>query len=88
MTCVSLVKVERAKLHQPPRRRQAPVLRLEKLILQNKAVRKHKFLQFSVKGKPALDYQAVERAGLFDGLKGYLTNNESLTNDEVISHYN
>ena len=70
------------------RRRQASVSRLEKLILQNKAVRKHKFLEFSVKGKPALDYQAVEKAGLFDGLKGYLTNNESLTHDEVISHYN
>jgi hypothetical protein len=83
-----IVSYSQKRANADARRRQAPVLRLEKLILQNKAVRKHKFLQFSVKGKPALDYQAVERAGLFDGLKGYLPNNESLTNDEVISHYN
>ena len=83
-----IVSYSRKRAKADATRRQRSVSRLEKLVLQNKAVRKHKFLEFSVKGKPTLDYQAVERAGLFDGLKGYLTNNASLTHEEVISHYN
>ncbi len=70
------------------RRRQASVARLEKLISENRAIRRHQFLDLKVRTKPAIKWQAIEDAARFDGLKGYLTNNEDLSAEEVISHYN
>ena len=68
-------------------RRRNSVARLEKLIDENRAIRKHKYLDLSV-GKAQLNYKAIESDARFDGLKGYLTNNHTLSNEEVISHYN
>ena len=83
-----IVTYSKKRAQADRRRRANAISRLEKLILQNKAVRKHQFLDFSTKEKPKLDQQAIELASRFDGLKGYITNNQLLAPDEVISHYN
>ncbi len=68
-------------------RRKKAIARLEKLIEENKVVRRHKFLELNV-GKATLNQKAIEEDSRFDGLKGYITNNYDLDEDEVISHYN
>lgn len=83
-----IVTYSKKRANADKKRRQASIARLEKLIAKNRAVRKHQFLLFSVNSKPTLNYEAIEHASKFDGLKGYLTNNYDLSADSVISHYN
>lgn len=69
-------------------RREVAVARLQKLINENKAIRKHRYLEFLGKQQARLDLAAIEADQKFDGLKGYLTNNFDLPSTEVISSYN
>ncbi|TAN20024.1 MAG: IS1634 family transposase [Actinomycetota bacterium] len=69
------------------RRRERSVARLRRLIAENKALRRHPFLEFRLDGKVQLDDRAIERASKFDGLKGYLTNNLEMSPDDFIFHY-
>lgn len=67
--------------------RERSIARLEKLIAKNQAVRKHQYLDFTIKEKPTINTGAVAEASRWDGIKGYVTNNFDLPPDEVISHY-
>lgn len=67
--------------------RERSVVRLEKLIAKNQAVRKHQYLDFTIKEKPTINIVAVTEASRWDGIKGYVTNNFDLAPDEVITHY-
>lgn len=67
--------------------RERSVVRLEGLIAKNQAVRKHQYLDFTVRERPSIDFDAVSSAAKWDGIKGYVTNNPDLSPDEVISHY-
>lgn len=82
-----IVSYSQKRARADAKRRQASIVRLEKLISQNRALRKHQFLEFEVEDKPRLNSKAIEKAALFDGLKGYLTNNQDLSAEAVISHY-
>ena len=82
-----IVAYSRKRARADAKRREAAVARLEKLIAEGKAIRRHRFLDFRVKEKPSLDERAIETAARYDGLKGYTTNNFELSTDEVISHY-
>ena len=67
--------------------RKRSIARLETLIAKNQAVRKHQFLDFSIKEKPKIDLEAIEAASKWDGIKGYVTNNFELEPSLVIDHY-
>lgn len=67
--------------------RKRSVARLEQLISKNQAVRKHQYLDFTIKEKPKIDQMALEAASRWDGIKGYITNNFDMTANEVIDHY-
>ncbi len=83
-----IISYSASRARADARRRQASISRLESLISSNRAIRKHQFLDLKVKQKPTINHQAIEDAARFDGLKGYLTNNERLSPSQVISHYN
>ena len=55
--------------------RKRSVARLEQLIAKNLAMRRHQYLDFTIKQKPKIDQMAVEAASKWDGIKGYFTNN-------------
>lgn len=67
--------------------RERSVARLEGLIAKNQAVRKHQYLDFTVKEKPTINQDAVVGAAKWDGIKGYVTNNFDMTRANVIFHY-
>ncbi len=67
--------------------RERSIARLEKLIAKNQAVRKHQYLDFTIKEKPTINIDAIAQASKWDGIKGYVTNNFELNQDEVITHY-
>ena len=67
--------------------RERSVARLEKLIEKNQAIRKHQYLDFTIKEKPTININAITEASRWDGIKGYVTNNFELGQDEVITHY-
>ena len=67
--------------------RKRSVARLEQLIAKNQAVRRHQYLDFTIKEKPKIDQMAVEAASKWDGIKGYFTNNFNMSAGEVIDHY-
>ncbi len=67
--------------------RERSVTRLEGLIRKNQAIRKHQYLDFTIREKPSIDFDAVAAASKWDGIKGYVTNSPDLSPDEVISHY-
>ena len=67
--------------------RERSIVRLEKLTAKNQAVRKHQYLDFTIKGKPTINIRAIAQASRWDGIKGYVTNNFDLAPDEVITHY-
>lgn len=67
--------------------RKRSVARLELLISKNQAIRKHQYLDFTIKDKPKIDQVALEAASRWDGIKGYVTNNFTMTQTEVIEHY-
>ncbi len=66
--------------------RERSVSRLEKLLVQNKAVRKHRFLDITLAGAPRLNPDAIAQAAKWDGIKGYVTNT-TMTSDDVIARY-
>lgn len=69
--------------------RERSVARLERLIAKGTAVRKHSYLDFTVKEQPTLNQTAIDAAAQWDGIKGYVTNTtkQSLKAQEVIAHY-
>lgn len=67
--------------------RKRSIARLEKLIIKNQAVRKHQYLDFTIKEKPRIDTSAVEAASRWDGIKGYITNDFAMTSGQVIDYY-
>ena len=67
--------------------RKRSVARLELLISKNQAIRKHQYLDFTIKDRPKIDQAALEAASKWDGIKGYVTNNFNMTRGEVIDHY-
>lgn len=69
--------------------RDKSVARLERLIAKGTAVRKHTYLDFSVKEKPTLNQAAIDAAAQWDGIKGYVTNRmkREMKADSVIEHY-
>ncbi|TAN25966.1 MAG: IS1634 family transposase, partial [Actinomycetota bacterium] len=67
--------------------RERSVARLEGLIRKNQAIRKHQYLDFTIREKPSIDFDAVAAASRWDGIKGYVTNNPELSPEDVISHY-
>ena len=60
---------------------------LELLISKNQAIRKYQYLDFTIKDKPKIDQVALEAASRWDGIKGYVTNNFTMIQAEVIEHY-
>lgn len=67
--------------------REQSVARLQRLLAQNRAIRKHRFLDVTIAGQPSLNQEAIAEAARWDGIKGYVTNNPALTADEVINRY-
>lgn len=69
--------------------RDKSIARLERLIAKGTAVRKHSYLDFTVKDAPKLKQAAIEATAQWDGIKGYFTNRskQEMTASEVISHY-
>ncbi len=67
--------------------REQSVARLQRLLAQNRAVRKHRFLDFTIAENPRLNQEAITEAARWDGIKGYVTNNPNLSADEVIARY-
>lgn len=67
--------------------REQTVARLKGLIARNKAIRKHKFLDVTIEDRPHLNLKAIEEAGKWDGIKGYVTNNRDMSADEVMARY-
>jgi transposase len=66
--------------------REKSVARLKQLISKNTAVRKHKYLDFTVEDTPKLNEVAISEATKWDGIKGYITNTD-LSPDNVMAHY-
>ena len=67
--------------------RKRSIARLERLIAKNQAVRKHQYLDFTIKEKPKIDIAAIEAASRWDGIKGYITNDFAMTAGQVIDYY-
>lgn len=69
--------------------RERSVARLERLIAKGQAIRKHSYLDFTIKDQPSLSQAAIDAAAEWDGIKGYLTNTDKqqLTAREVITQY-
>lgn len=69
--------------------REKSVARLERLIAKGTAVRKHTYLDFSVKEAPKLNQAAIDSAAKWDGIKGYVTNRakSEMKAAKVIEHY-
>lgn len=65
------------------------VARLERLLAKGTAVRKHTYLDFSIKEQPKLNQTAVDSAAQWDGIKGYVTNRpkREMKAAQVIEHY-
>jgi transposase len=69
--------------------RDKSVARLERLIAKGTAVRKHGYLDFSIKEAPRLNQAAIDSSAQWDGIKGYITNRakSEMRADVVIAHY-
>jgi transposase len=69
--------------------RKKSVARLEKLIAKGTAVRKHGYLDFSIKDAPKLKQAAIAAAAQWDGIKGYVTNRteSEMEAAAIIAHY-
>jgi transposase len=69
--------------------REKSVARLERLIAKGTAVRKHGYLDFSIKDAPTLKQTAIDAAAQWDGIKGYITNRakSEMKAAKVIAHY-
>jgi transposase len=69
--------------------RDKSIARLERLIAKGTAVRKHSYLDFTVKDAPKLKQAAIDATAQWDGIKGYFTNRskQEMSASEVISHY-
>ena len=82
-----VVSYSRSRAEKARSGRERSVARLEQLIAKNQAVRKHAYLDFTVKEKPKLNLQAIEASARWDGIKGYLTNSPDLPAAQVIDRY-
>ena len=82
-----VVSYSRSRAEKARSGRERSVARLERLIAKNQAVRKHPYLDFTVKEKPKLNLQAIEASARWDGIKGYLTNSPDLPAAQVIDRY-
>lgn len=80
----SAKRAERAK-----KLRDKSIARLQRLINKGTAVRKHSYLDFTVKDKPKIKQAAIDAAAQWDGIKGYVTNQskDTISAEEVIAHY-
>lgn len=69
--------------------RDKSIARLERLIAKGTAVRKHTYLDFSVKEKPKINQTAIDSSAKWDGIKGYVTNRtkSEMKASKVIEHY-
>lgn len=69
--------------------RDKSVARLERLLVKGTAVKKHGYLDFSIKEKPKLNQAAIDSAAKWDGIKGYVTNRtkREIRSASVITHY-
>ena len=69
--------------------REKSIERLKRLIAKGTAVRKHIYLDFSIKEEPRLKQAAIDAAAQWDGIKGYVTNRakSEMKASEVIEHY-
>jgi transposase len=69
--------------------RDKSVARLERLIAKGTAVRKHGYLDFSIKDAPKLNQAAIDSSVKWDGIKGYITNRTKteMRASKVIEHY-
>jgi transposase len=69
--------------------RDRSVARLERLLAKGTAVKKHGYLDFSIKEKPKLNQVAIDAAAQWDGIKGYVTNRtkREMKPAAVITHY-
>jgi len=76
---------KRAKRAQ--KRREQSIIRLQRLIASNRAIRKHAFLDITIAEHPRLNQQAIADAAAWDGIKGYITNNPALSPTEAIARY-
>ena len=76
----------RAKKSASSRKRS--IERLEKLIATKRALRKHQYLDMTLAEQPKLiNINAISEAERWDGLKGYWSNDKTLTADQIIAHY-
>jgi transposase len=67
--------------------RKRSIERLEKLIDTKRALRKHQYLDMTLAEQPKLNINAISEAERWDGLKGYWSNDKTLTADQIIAHY-
>lgn len=69
--------------------RDKSVARLERLIAKGTAVRKHSYLDFTIKDQPKLNQAAIDATAQWDGIKGYITNRskKEMNSAKVIEHY-
>lgn len=67
--------------------RKRSIARLEVLIAKNQAIRKHQYLDFTIKERPRIDSDAISAAQRWDGIKGYVTNNFEMGPEQIIEHY-
>jgi transposase len=69
--------------------RDKSVARLERLLAKGTAVKKHGYLDFSIKERPKLNQAAIDAAAQWDGIKGYVTNRtkHEMKPAAVITHY-
>ena len=82
-----IVSYSASRAKRTKSQRQRSIDRLEKLIAKNQAVRKHQYLDFTISQSPKINTEAIAQACKWDGIKGYITNNFKLGQNEVISHY-
>lgn len=63
------------------------IVKAENLLVDNKALKRTKFIKNIGKTKQALNIDLVEKTKLLLGIKGYYTNLASESNETIITHY-
>ncbi len=82
-----IISYSKSRASRAMQGRKRSVARLEDLIAKNKAIKKHPYLDFTIKDKPVINHEAIDSSAKWDGIKGYITNNADLSPTEVIEHY-